>query len=1227
MNDYIKQFLGEWRRNHKRRRQFLAVIMVLSVIVAGGVVWQLRGVGISMTDDAECGKTEHKHMAACYREYLICGLNEGDPEEVPSLADGAEAVTILHEHSDSCYKKEMICEIDEHIHTAECLGVTEKVVQDASGEVMPVDVGPTEGDLITLPDGTTRELGVIYVNTKLGERHKDYISEYLNLSYIYIVIEQHYGDAYFIKDENGNYNYVKNFFVEPGLTRSMPYLLRPPTAGKDGDEVELVYYTKASDGIVTCEGYNSGTWTNGDGSLTYLPAEKEHEDDFIADGHTLVQANVDGNGTNRISVKVKASSVKKDCRVVMGPAASPDYFYIFTGEKLVATCDHADIEVSDGGSFVITTTRKYEDGSYDLIVTEYTSFISKVESGVVHTTNGDVTYTSDKYREKSLAEMGGQVTQVEFTSKDCGVPAYDRNTVLSATFTVDLSLEPKEIRSMQHFDAQGDLVPELSGKEKITLGTKTIVLNNYVFELGEKSVVDAFNKCPDTSGLDFNITATQLELVINPPASYTIKALKTLDNSTFVNREFEFELLDSEGSRVGNPVKNNSSGEITFDNLYFYAPGTYTYTLKEIIPAGATGENNYEYNGIRYDTKVHTLEFDVELDDTFYNQQLNISDGQQLTQYLVTTVKIDGVVVDTITHTQGQNNPYVFTPSNMKFENETCDYDYKELIVRKEWSDGVHGDKDRILFRVYSIADGVETPLNENGSTLFELSASNGWQKSFGKVLTKIGDTTYTFRVEEIGSTQYVPIYESPVITGNQYILNIRNEKKADVEIGVQKVWDVPDGITLPESVRINLKRRYKDVPLPVLVTVKEETTGITLATYAAYGYYDKKITVPINSFGANLAAQSAENCSSYIDGNTLTIQEIREGASVVLTCPQVDTSKFKIYATGGSDFDSWRPLRGDKNNCYYTNYSTNFNADGSTGLSCIQLKNGTETWRCFEKSVDGILIPGETYSFSDYEMWKRPNPVGGYADTVELSLTLRYKTAAGETRWMEIASATSMQQGEWMQIKNTSFTIPEGAADLYILTTISEPGATEFVDVFADDIIVAEANQSITVEKTSGKLHYDVSFGSPQIETPGSVENWAEDGAYNKAFELNAGNEWKTAFSSGNLDELPHRIYQYYVVEDMTAEEMSFYKVSYENNDGVSATDEDNPIVVKNTLAAYELPHTGSIGGGTVQMFGILLIAGATVTWGAALWNKRKKVPQKVQGTSDKHKFNLGGE
>lgn len=126
MSELLQRCVREFQLNRKKRHWAITAVSVLSLFVACGVFWQLRIVGITMTDEACCGKTEHQHTKACMTERkLICGKEEGQPEGEPVLVCAIPE----HEHTEVCYEIQpvLICAQQEHQHTEACYK-TEKIL-------------------------------------------------------------------------------------------------------------------------------------------------------------------------------------------------------------------------------------------------------------------------------------------------------------------------------------------------------------------------------------------------------------------------------------------------------------------------------------------------------------------------------------------------------------------------------------------------------------------------------------------------------------------------------------------------------------------------------------------------------------------------------------------------------------------------------------------------------------------------------------------------------------------------------------------------------------------------------------------------------------------------------------------------------------------------------------------------------------------------------------------
>lgn len=134
MHRFLRQMLDQIRiKNAKRRKRHLAVL-VLSLFVASGVLWQLKITGITMTGEALCGYLEHQHSEQCVEKALSCGLEESEPHTHTDECVGENSVLVCgleesegHAHSAECCTEEYVCGLEEsedHTHGPECRVVT-----------------------------------------------------------------------------------------------------------------------------------------------------------------------------------------------------------------------------------------------------------------------------------------------------------------------------------------------------------------------------------------------------------------------------------------------------------------------------------------------------------------------------------------------------------------------------------------------------------------------------------------------------------------------------------------------------------------------------------------------------------------------------------------------------------------------------------------------------------------------------------------------------------------------------------------------------------------------------------------------------------------------------------------------------------------------------------------------------------------------------------------------
>lgn len=146
MGNQFNEIMQKLRAQRVRARRYTAMLLVLAMLTSLSVSWRLHQVGTALTTDNEycCGMEEHVHTDECYTEELVCGYEEGEPEEPdsafsvdseptmeepeaePEEPEPEEIEPEVHHHTADCYEtvlvehKELTCGQEEHTHDVTC---------------------------------------------------------------------------------------------------------------------------------------------------------------------------------------------------------------------------------------------------------------------------------------------------------------------------------------------------------------------------------------------------------------------------------------------------------------------------------------------------------------------------------------------------------------------------------------------------------------------------------------------------------------------------------------------------------------------------------------------------------------------------------------------------------------------------------------------------------------------------------------------------------------------------------------------------------------------------------------------------------------------------------------------------------------------------------------------------------------------------------------------------
>lgn len=381
--------------------------------------------------------------------------------------------------------------------------------------------GSTPGDADIVFTGTGETLYVkvetpIYVETPLGEIHKDKVHEFLNRA----VWD---GSVGLILDEQGNPLYIKN------CDRTQGRYFLPPNG-----EVTLVSYTtnpnawfwveSGSEYVNTLNGTRTVTPVTMSASDPGAPQLYRISQRFKAGSRGLPQHYDPSNATVRFE-------------------NTAFYFHVDEIDTSNDRYHHADIEISDGSSFFYQDTERRADGSLVTDTVSYDAYVVDVEHCYLFDQNGnrvknlrgeDIEFLSSDY----TTEGAPGTSQYEFTSQTlCEQPShsdrwYDAKNVYGAEFKVGVVLKARTLkrRIEQNGTVTEETVDIRSDPDYPDMHTV------HTYQLGYDAVITALNKCPSHTGLDFNIMENTYM------TSLPLEAEKILDGEPVREGQFSFAL-------------------------------------------------------------------------------------------------------------------------------------------------------------------------------------------------------------------------------------------------------------------------------------------------------------------------------------------------------------------------------------------------------------------------------------------------------------------------------------------------------------------------------------------------------------------------------------------------------------------------------------------------------------------------------------------------------------
>ncbi len=454
----------------------------------------------------------------------------------------------------------------------------------------------------------------INVKTALDDRNIDQVNEFLEII----------GGAKAVVTDDG---YIPNTYITSTQNNSLkliyPYML-------SSGQTAVFYNPTPEEGEIqfTAEKLNvdenvDGWFDNGGNIEHYYHAIRDKGSTPVNNDQFEMVQTVE-NGIATVTVKPKESGYYRMKFVQNGKTLREFYVQCIKENKDMT---HADIEISDGGKYTITETTVDGDRR-ETIMRVYDATISSVNDCFIYDASGEIIRNyhgsvPTPYPNKTSPgdyvniSLESQSTQFEWSSQpdyfkkfsgrdrdEPGKPRYySYDAADEVVFDVQLQLTPnyEEYKLVEVFQdgawvPQGDWTPVPWSGE-----SDKIDIDHMLYPLYEQDMIDAHNKCPDHSGMDFTARSSA--------AMLRLKTRKELTGMELAAGKFNFEIVDKDDNdRVVASATNDADGNIAFNPLRFENLGTYHYELRESLNVNNATE---EEQALHFDTRTYPLDLVV----------------------------------------------------------------------------------------------------------------------------------------------------------------------------------------------------------------------------------------------------------------------------------------------------------------------------------------------------------------------------------------------------------------------------------------------------------------------------------------------------------------------------------------------------------------------------------------------------------------------------------------
>lgn len=260
------------------------------------------------------------------------------------------------------------------------------------------------------------------------------------------------------------------------------------------------------------------------------------------------------------------------------------------------------------------------------------------------------------------------------------------------------------------------------------------------------------------------------------------------------------------------------------------------------------------------------------------------------------------------------------------------------------------------------------------------------------------------------------------------YVSAYKSTDKVTI-VAVNKGSDVSQEFSLKNGEKIKNIDRYR--------TTGSENLALT-----------KNLEFTGSSFWAQLPSNSVSTFVISLGDGSVTVDPQPTAEPTTKPAPVADANGYFFNNNFEGDTAEWK-ARGESSVMTSGRTST-------SGSEALLIQDRTSAWHGAGMTLDpDTFEPGKSYSFSVNAAFLDSDD-----DTDTLCLKLQYEDSANEPHYVSIAEKTA-SKGQWVQLANSSFKIPEDATNMLLYVETAESTNNFYIDdaIGAKDGVVINAS------------------------------------------------------------------------------------------------------------------------------------------------------------------------